>query len=141
MLILALDPAVRTGFAIGEAGVIPPRSGAVRLKKPAEDREVAVRNLGCWLRDQFVLDRPDLIVCLHWMAPGAQKSEAAVVMPLLLAGAVHALAGIYGIPVKEPYDATCRKHFTGKASFGDRTETNLAVLRRAIMLGYVPKDS
>lgn len=151
MWILGLDLGTRrSGFGEGPAGDIGEcRSGSVRLRREGQPMETAAANLGCFLRDRFVLRRPDLICVEHYLNPSAQKSADAAIGGLLLAGAVRAIAGCYGIRVEAPYDSTIRKHFTGKGRAGEteraaakdsRTATNEMVLRRAIALGYLPRD-
>lgn len=139
MKILALDIATTTGFALGKAGAIP-RSGSVRLKKPGEPPEIAAWNLRCFLRDQFVLDRPDLAVVEHFLHPIGQKSGDAVILQLMCVGA--ALAELIGSQVRYemPHASTVRKHFIGAANMGDRAKTKAAVVRRAQALGYVDRD-
>jgi hypothetical protein len=142
MFILALDLGTRkTGFAEGPAGDIARcRSGSVRLRKGDAPMEAAAANLGCFLRDRFVLRKPDLICVEHYLNPAAQKHADAAIGGLLLAGALRAIAGCYGIRVEAPYDSTIRKHFAGKGRAGDRTSSNDMVLKRAIVLGYLPRD-
>jgi hypothetical protein len=135
---MTLDPAIRTGFAVGDASEMP-RVGAARLKKPSEPIEVAIANMGCFLRDQFVLDRPDLLVIEKALHPSVQPHAAPVISSLMLEGAIRAIAGTYGVRVEEVASSTFRKHFCGQANAGDRTATNLMVLRQAITMGYLPR--
>lgn len=120
---------------------MPPRSGAVSLRRHGQPIEVAVGNMGCWLRDVFALDRPDLIVIEAYMHPKAQPSGDVIISSISFDGAIRGKAACYGIRVETVAADTHRKHFTGKGRTGDRTETNLMVLRQAIAVGYVPRDS
>ena len=79
MKIIALDPATVLGFAYGESGDIP-KSGSVRLKGRNDDVNVAPFNALAFLRDLFVLDKPDLCCIEHYMNPVAQKSADAIIL-------------------------------------------------------------
>ena len=143
MIILALDVATRTGFAIGEAGKIP-RSDTARLKKPGEDVQVAWRNIGFLLRDMFVLDKPDLIVVEAPMHPTAQKSPDAVVLQWGAVSVVTFIGAAYEIPIEWVNAQTVSKHFVGQSRFsaqqGGRDAKKKATIQRAQLLGYIPKD-
>ncbi|MCC3246707.1 hypothetical protein LG047_15510 [Methylocystis sp. WRRC1] len=137
--IMALDIATVCGFCIGRAGEIP-RSGSVRLKRPCDGPEVAAFNMRAFLRDQFIFDRPDIIISEHFLNPVAQKSADAVVLQLYCHGVMHAEAMARNIRVHAPHAATVRKHFIGAANMGERKATKDAVLNRAKLLGYIPGD-
>jgi hypothetical protein len=147
VLILGLDLAVRTGFCLGEPGQIP-RSGTVRLKKPADEWTVAPGNLGCFLRDLLVMqsDRPDIIIYeapLPFFAAHAdqrQRSIESLVLPPSLVGATLCIGGTYGIPCVGYQANTIRKAFIGRASAGGRDETKNAVIRQAVAEKLVPSD-
>lgn len=156
MKIIALDLAFRTGFACGVAGE-KPRLESWRLKRPDDPMEVGVRNLGCTLRDNIQLERPDLIVVEHWLHPTASRSADATISQMHMHGAVEGLAGCYGITTAKPTPAQFRKHFCGVSSAAeprrrgaprtmyernrDRDRTNTMVVNRAIALGYLPRGS
>lgn len=139
MLIFALDIATYTGFAIGRAGEIP-HSGTVRLKKPHEGPEIAAFNMRCFLRDRLMLERPDLICIEHYLHPTAQKSGDAVILQLFCFGVAVSEAMARNVRVETPKAATIRKHFIGAANMGERKATKDAVIRRARLLGYIPRD-
>lgn len=139
MKLLALDPATVMGFAYGEAGAIP-RSGSVRLKRPGEAAEVAAFNALAFLRDLFVLDKPDLCFLEHYLNPVAQKSADAVILQLMVYGVIVATCQSYQVRYETAHAATIRKHFIGAANAGRRQDTKLAVLNRAKALGYIPRD-
>ena len=152
MKIMALDLGKRTGVATGISGGDLPRIEAVTLRGKADKAEKQARNLGCFLRDRWSIDTPDLVVIESAMNPVASKSADATISQLYCHGALHALAGTYGIRVEIARIQTARKHFAGKASAAqrrpgersllqqreDREATNNMVLRRAIMLRYLP---
>lgn len=154
MLILSLDLGRRTGFAIGKAGTIP-RVGAKLLARADENHEAGAAELGRFLRDMFVLEKPDLVVVEQEMNPSVQLSAAVVFWHLYLHGAVASICGCYsGIQIEKPTAATARAHFCGQASAApkrarghtrtaaerkaDRDATNKMVFARAVLLGYLP---
>src|SRR3954469_16219461 len=114
MLVLALDVATRTGWALGEPGE-KPRIGWSRLKKPDDPVHVAWRNAGFFLKDLFLLDRPDLIVAEAPLAAAAQRSDAAATLQLGAIGVVVFMAAAYEIRLEFANAQTVSKHFTGKA--------------------------
>jgi hypothetical protein len=151
MLIMALDPGRRSGVATGVAGTIP-RVEAVSLRGTKDGPEKAPSNLGCFLRDRWSLEKPDLLVVESPLNPAASKSADATISQLFCHGAIHAIAGCYGVPVRIVPAATARVHFCGKSSAApkrnaprtpqqqreDREATNNMVLKRAIALRYLP---
>ena len=155
MRALALDLASCTGYCIGMAGDTP-RVGTWRLRKRGQTSEDAARSLGCLLRDLFVLDLPGIIFAEDFMSLAAQLSADSGEMALRLHGALDAVAGAYGIPVRRTSAATIRVHFIGKATVhpprkrGEpqrtarqkaqmREDTKRAVWRRAVQLGYLER--
>jgi hypothetical protein len=154
VLIMALDLGKRSGVATGRAGEMP-RVEAVVLRGKSDGADVQAGNLACFLRDRWALDRPDLVVIESAMNPAASKSADATISQLYCHGALHALAGMKGIRVETVAAQTARKHFCGKVSAAprrnqprtlaqqrkDREETNRMVVKRAILLGYLPHGS
>ncbi len=139
MRIMALDIATVTGFACGEAGSIP-QSGSVRLKRPGEGPDIAAFNMLAFLRDRFVLDRPDLCCIEDFLNPVAHKSADAVILQLQCFGVAVAVCRSYGVRYETPRPETIRKHFAGRGRAGSRQETKAMVLNRAKALGYIPRD-
>lgn len=139
MKIMALDPATVTGFAVGSPGEIP-TSGSVRLKRPNEGSDVAAFNMLCFLRDRWVLDKPDLLCVEHFMSPVAQKSADAVILQIQVFGVIVAMARAYSVRLEAPHRQTILKHFCGQANAGTRDATKRMVLQRARMLGYLPRE-
>lgn len=144
MKILALDLAVRTGFAFGGPGS-PVASGVVALKKPNEDRSVAFGNLIAWLDERLRADRPDMVIREAPLALQAFRTlgNAAFTVRVThgLHGIVEAMCQRYGIRSEEAADATVRKHFIGRANCGNRQATKAAVIQRCHVLGYMPRDA
>ena len=145
---LFLDLARVTGYCRGRAGT-PPISGSIVLRKTGEPNGLAPGALGRWLRDHVrKFGKPDLIGIEAWMSPRAQKHVAIIEDSLRLNGAVHAIAGVYGIEITEPAAATVRKAVCGHANdpgetrVGGRMMKNskLMVIRNVIMRGLLPAD-
>jgi hypothetical protein len=137
--IAALDIATVCGFAFGDAGAIP-QSGSVRLKRPGEPPEIAAFNMRAFLRDRFTLERFDLLAIEHFLNPAAQKSADAVILQLMCFGVAVAEGMARGMRIEAPHPSTIRAHFIGAAHKGARKDTKAAVLTRAKVLGYVPRD-
>ena len=140
MLIMAIDPATVLGYAIGEAGSIP-RSGSVRLKKPGQERDVAAFNALCFLRDTWVLETPDLVSVECFMNPAAQKSADAIILQIEVYGVIVAMCRAYGIRYVAVQRMTVVKHFLGEQRRQDRAALKAKIIARAILLGYMPKDT
>lgn len=139
MVILALDPATKTGFAQGDAGAVP-RSGSVRLKRPDEEPGVAAFNVLAFLRDRFVLDKPDLVACEHWLAPVAMKGQDAMILQLMVHGVIAAVCRAYSVRLETVPVQTWRRHYIGKAHGGERGESKRMVLARAKALRHLPPE-
>ena len=141
MLIMALDAARRTGFCIGHAGKIP-ESGSWVLRKAGDPNGLAVGELArrmIQLKEKY--EKPDLIVCEHWLPPRASPDAHSVEDALRLNGAVNAVAGVWGVDVTEPYPATVRSQVCGKAHDKDSLGgTKMLVLQNMIMRKMVPVD-
>lgn len=141
--IFCLDLAQRCGFAAGPVGDIP-RSGAVLLKKPGEHRAIALGNLIAWMNTEWSRERPALVVKEAPLPLQAYRdrgnSEAAVLMAYGLHGVVEAMCSRFGLRLEQAHPATIRKHFIGKGRMGARDATKAAVVQRAQLLGFMPKD-
>lgn len=141
--VFALDLAVNTGWALGAPGDVP-LSGAVRLKKPGEPRDVSFANLVAFLADRFGDERPALVVKEQMMALEAFRTignaESTVRLHAGLHAIVEAMCVRFGIPWREASDSTVRKHFVGKGRLGDRASTKAAVVTRCHVLRLMPRD-
>lgn len=138
MVILALDVATVTGFAFGKVGSIP-TSGSVRLKSPDDESGRACRKLGIWLRDQFTLTKPDLVVVEAPLNIGGVISNPATISLLhRLVGGVETICGPYGVRCASVNVQTVRRHFIGK---GRPPNPKQEVLERCKQLGWIDKTS
>jgi Holliday junction resolvasome RuvABC endonuclease subunit len=155
MKILALDIARKTGFCVGIAGAGNPRIWSESLAKKGEGYEDACGRLARTLRDWVRIENPDMLVIESWLHPLAQPSGDAAITQLHLHGVARAIAACKDIPIRMPTPAEVRVHFCGKASAVKRTKgpktaaekaearkaTKAMVINRAILLGYLPRDS
>ncbi|TVR06663.1 MAG: hypothetical protein EA385_15205 [Salinarimonadaceae bacterium] len=145
MLIMFLDLAVQTGYAYGRPGE-KPKAGVVRVKKPSDPLHIAPWNLETFLQDINAFGLPDLIayeapIPLNAaMSDGRPRSAEALLIPIKLEQAVERYCLPRQIRWERLYPATIRKHFLGKANFGQRDETKRAVLDRCRLLGYIDRD-
>jgi len=147
MKILALDLAIRSGFAFGVAGNAPRtiRSGVVVLKDSDDGREISYANLIAWLDERFRADRPDLVVKeapLNLQGYRNLGNAAATVrITFGLHAVVEGVCARFRIRCEEAADATIRKHFIGRANCGSRAATKAAVVQRCHALGYMPREA
>lgn len=137
VLIMALDLATVTGYAIGRAGAAP-RSGSVRLRAADQERGVAPFNLGCFLRDRFVLDKPDLLAVEDMLDPTAHRSGSSIVDQVMLHGVVEFMARANRIALRKVHRSTLLKHFTGSGKPRPRAVGKRDVIQAAQAFGLVP---
>jgi hypothetical protein len=141
--IAALDLAVRTGFAIGEAGSVP-RSSVVVLKRSNEDKHIAFGNLIAFLDETFRTETPSTLVKEAMLPLQAFMSlgnaEKTVRMQAGMHAIVEGMCARYGVAWLDVADSTVRKHFIGQARLGDRAATKRAVIHRCHMLKLMPAD-
>lgn len=149
MKILSLDLALKMGWAWGETGEIP-TSGSVQFSGGA----LGAGELGIWLRDhRRERGLPDLIILEAFMNPAGQPNVGPIVSGLRFNGAVHAIAGVYGVKVAEVAASTIRKAVCGRAhAAGDvspltpkyrlreaqRKATKAMVIKTMILRGIIP---
>jgi hypothetical protein len=142
--IFALDLGARLGYCAGRPGATP-ISGVVVLKKSDEHRSVAFANLICFLTERWKAETPALVVKEAMLPLQAFKNlgnaEYTVRMTAGLHAVVEALCVRIGMPFEDVADSTIRKHFIGRARMGNREATKAAVVNRARLLGYIPKNS
>ena len=155
MNLLALDlGSVVSGFAYGEAGQLPQRSASIRMRSSSDEIDVAVMNIGKFLRDTFVFFMPDEIVVEDYITKMDMTNARTIIALVEMHGAVRSVAGLYGINVRRIHGNTVKKHFIGMVSALPKTKggasskqraearkaTKAAIVKRAQLLGYVPRD-
>lgn len=145
MNLMFLDLGRLTGYCYGPAGNVP-TSGSIVLRKTSEDPALGLGRLARWLRDHVRANgKPDLLGIEHYMPTRGADGHTnihSVEYALRLNGAVHAVAGVYGIEMTEPYPATIRSQVCG-AAYGPRQangkrDTKGMVIRTMVLLGMVP---
>lgn len=140
---LALDLGVKTGFAYGTAGSLP-TSGTVELKRHTEPRGVAFSNLICFLNEYLAEIRPAWVIKEGMLNLQAFKNLGNAANTVIVTAGFHAIAEAmcirFGIACEDVHDSRIRRHFIGQARMGTRPETKAATVKRAQLLGYMPKD-
>lgn len=148
-MILAIDGATVSGWALGKPGTIP-KVDAKRLKETHEDTWLVADGAARFVRDICFIEstRPDLIA-IEALMPNfnsnderegerkVQRSAASMLVPPLIMGAVRGIAACYGITIVQVYPATWRKHYLGRSNFGSRDETKRQTIARGVTLGYL----
>jgi hypothetical protein len=113
----------------------------VRLKTTKDEVEASCGTLAIFLTNLLAAHpKPDLVVIELYMSPAGSKSAAATITALLLRGAAEGVFRKAGIEPKDVAPSTVRAHFIGRANCGDRITTNNEIVRRAWLLGLMPKD-
>ncbi|KMO34291.1 hypothetical protein [Methylobacterium aquaticum] len=150
MLIHALDPATRCGWALGPAGETP-QSGAIVLKQPGQDLAHACLNMAAHLRGTWRVERPQLVIFEKPMDPhvwfslckrtGQPQNAASLSLQHRLAGVIECMCGLYEIQCEGVDRQAVLKFFTGKRSWGGREEGKKAVIERCQALTLIPKNS
>lgn len=143
MRILALDQAEYVvGFAIGDAGALP-RVETYRLRAKDERTEDAIARYAVWLRDMIAEHEVKLCCVEHFVPLGAMKGRTNAAShegQIGLGYAARAVAAVAGVHFRSPHLNTIRSHFCGAISGGSRALTKEMVIKRARMLGYIPRD-
>jgi hypothetical protein len=143
MLILALDLATTSGWALGPVGSVP-SSGSVQLGRGgADDARIFGRAL-TWLSELMGDGRPPSLVIIEaLLPPTAQRGKTSRAVRDRLAGlrgiakAVAHLRGIHRI--EEATVADVRAHFIGDRSL-KREAAKREVLRTCQRLGWSAAD-
>lgn len=138
--ILALDIAIRTGFAFGRTGEYP-RSGSVRLAPPGSSNGTIGRGMLRWLTDFITVSKPGMIyyeVPLDPRHMGKKTTFATARILLGLPFLVETIAEARGIfKLREAGVQDVRKHFCGTPRPKDK---KAAVLARCRQLRWNPED-
>ena len=155
MRILALDLGRRMGVADGDSSLLgraAPTVEAVVVRGTSIENRV--RWLADWLDER--LSRPvDLVVTEAPMNPAASKSDHSTIDQLGYYFCLQTITSLFDIPVETASVMSVRKHFCGQASAppvrgrkrtskeacAAREFINEAVLKRAILLGYLPEGT
>jgi hypothetical protein len=129
MIVLALDLARKTGFAIGDSAGAP-ESWSEALGPPKDVGAQCVglaHQIGLCFRLRGV---PQIACIERWMPIPGQRSDRNIESSLRLNGAAHAiLGGIHGIRIVEASADTIRAGVCGRARAGDRESTKAMVIQ------------
>jgi hypothetical protein len=140
-MILALDLASRSGWALGAAGETP-RSGSVSFARA--EHSMAAHFVGCrqWLTDFVAVNNPRIVVFEAPLAPSyvAGRTNTDTVRKLMGLTAIveEALYG-KGFDVREAPVSKVREFFLGTAHL-KRREAKQATKHRCVELGWRPCD-
>jgi hypothetical protein len=141
-LILALDIATRTGWALGELGAVP-NSGSIRFGNQSTDSDVIFKAGLDWAEGFVKKLRPDLVIYEAMLPPLAKLGVTS-------AAVRDRLAGLQGImrAVSRRYEVALildcsvgdvRQHFIGDRRL-KREAAKREVLRRCAQLGWTACD-
>lgn len=139
-ILWSFDMGVNMGVAMGDARSSnePPLSRAVKFKGHAG------HGLMKFLQGEFKREKPALVFKESPLTPAAMAqigmSTQAVKVTLGLHYVLESFCAWYAVPWKEETNQTVRKHFIGVGKLGNREATNRAVVSRAQVLGYMPRD-
>lgn len=141
--IFAIDLGQHAGFAAGSPGDVP-RSGTVILKRKTDPARTAYGNLIAFLDERWRTERPSLVVVVPPPTLEAHRRFRSNDEAAQMQYGMHAIAlGMvdrFGLAVAEIHEGKVRKHFVGRASFGDRDATKAAVVARCHVLRLMPAD-
>lgn len=142
-LILALDLATTTGFAIGKPFQMP-RWGTIRFGKPGASNNAIFAHAMDWITALLdPIPRPSTLILESLLPPDAKVGKTSRDVRDRLCGLqaiVRAVAhkkGIYDISEAGPQ--TVRKHFIGDGML-KRELAKAAVMQRCRQLGWDPQD-
>jgi hypothetical protein len=143
MLVLALDIATRTGFALGRVGERP-TFGSIRFGKSSSDDNVIFGAALDWCsRLLEPQPRPDILVLEALLPPAAMGGRTTSAVRDRLAGlhgVVRAVASLRGIARIEDYAVgSVRQHFIGNRK-AKREVAKRETMRRCLQLGWNSLD-
>jgi hypothetical protein len=138
VFIHAMDPARRSGYAIGEAGERP-RQGFLVLRQPKEDRAVACGNLIAYLQMVWTQRKPDLFLyeppmsLAAWIAnakrTGRWHGSEVLESANELSGIMQGMCQRFGIRCEPIARVSVMWKITGKQSWGSSQANKEAVMR------------
>ena len=139
--VLALDPATKTGYAIGRPKE-KPMLATVDLGDEFATHDDIFRRAHYWLAGVLKAQRPDLFVIEDVVPPSAiqgRTTHSGSVISVGLSGIFIGMAGAHGIPVLRAPISTWRKCFLGHGNL-PREKAKLAAMRQCRTLGWPYKD-
>jgi hypothetical protein len=139
--VLALDPATKTGYAIGRPKEQPVLA-TVDLGDEFATHNDIFRRAHYWLAGVLKAQRPDLFVIEDVVPPSAiqgRTTHSGSIISVGLSGIFIGMAGAHGIPVLRAPISTWRKYFLGHGKL-PREKAKLAAMRQCRRLGCTYKD-
>lgn len=137
----SFDVGVNMGVCMGDASRMAndfPASRAVKFKGHAG------HGLMRFLTAEFKREKPTLVFKESPLTAAAMAhvgmSGPSMKTTLGLHYIIESFCEWYGVPWKEATNQTVRKHFIGVGKLGTRELTNRAVVSRAQVVGYMPRD-
>jgi hypothetical protein len=144
MIILALDLATNSGFAIGVPEEPMPIYGSVAFAKPGASVDAILGNAQVWLIETLKRERPDLIVyekpLPNFRRIGQTNSNATLILNAL-PGILRACAfnlGLYN-KVRDVTVLDVRNHFLGSCKL-ERKKAKALTIKICNGLGWKPQD-
>ncbi|UGY13779.1 hypothetical protein HAP48_0035185 [Bradyrhizobium septentrionale] len=140
-VILALDLASRTGWAVGEPGQ-EPAHGSIQFAKPGASHEASFSNAWGWMYSMLADFGPSTVVWEAPMPTSFNRGKSNVNTTTLLyglpaiIGACAYRCGLYDIRKAETRDV--RLHFIGQNPKRDRAKT--LVIRQCRSMGWEVED-
>jgi hypothetical protein len=150
-LLLAIDPATRTGWAYGPAGSKRLETGAFLAKQRREETKVAASNIGFWLEEEMFQKRdlPEIVVAeapmglIAWYKIcekiGRFQNTESIVIQHESAGVIFHTCQRYKVRCEFVPRLDVLKTFTGHARHGGRELAKSAVVAQCQYEQYVPK--
>jgi hypothetical protein len=141
-LILALDIATRTGWAIGEVGTMP-KSGSIRFGNQSTDADVIFKSGLDWAEGFVKRLRPNLVIYEAMLPPLAKLGVTSAAVRDRLAGLqgiIRAISRRYEVAlIVDCKVGDVRQHFIGDRRL-KRDAAKREVLRRCAQLGWTACD-
>jgi hypothetical protein len=141
-LILALDIATRTGWALGELGTMP-NSSSIRFGNQSTDADVIFKSALCWTEGFVKRVRPDLVIYEAMLPPLAKLGVTSAAVRDRLAGLqgiMRAVCRRYEVGlIVDCNVGDVRQHFIGDRRL-KRDPAKREVLRRCAQLGWAACD-
>jgi hypothetical protein len=139
--VLALDPATKTGYAIGRAKENP-LLATVDFGDEFSNHNDIFRRAHYWLAGVLKAQEPDLFVIEDVVPPSMKAGKTThnvSSISLGLSGIFIGMAGAHGIPVLRAPISTWRKCFLGRGNL-PRDAAKLAAKRQCRALGWAHED-
>ena len=144
-VILALDPASTTGYAVGATNVNTPFLGSVKLRHDETDENADIFGRAFfWISELIAINAPALVAIEPPVPPGnmwGSTNFRTTAISLGLNGIYLGCANAKHIPVLTAPIFTWRKHFLGAGNAKlPREEAKRAAVKQCRLLGWCAPD-